>query len=120
MTASPDVRSAGAAPPYAAIAASPQLVELAARRRRFVTVALLASSAWFGGFLLLTAYAHDFMSTMLAPGLSVAYVLGFSQFVLVWVVTAAYLRASTRVFAPLQARILAELADGTAPVGASR
>jgi uncharacterized membrane protein (DUF485 family) len=93
---------------YAAVAQSPAFQELRARRRRFVTTALAVAVAWFGTFVLLTAYAHGFMSSILAPGLSVAYVIGLSQFVLVWVLTTAYLRASTHTFEPLQARVVAE------------
>jgi uncharacterized membrane protein (DUF485 family) len=92
---------------YASVVQSPAFQELVARRRRFVSTALTIAVAWFGTFVLLTAYAHGFMSTILVPGLSVAYVLGLSQFVLVWVLTAAYLRASTRTFEPLQARVVA-------------
>lgn len=91
---------------YAAVAKSPAFQELVARRRRFVTTALAFAVAWFGTFVLLTAYAHEFMQTIIVSGLSVAYVLGLSQFVLVWALTAAYLRTSTSTFEPLQAGVV--------------
>lgn len=89
-----------------AIAGSDAFKSLLHVRTRFVTVALTTAVVWFGSFVLLTSYAHDFMSIILMPGLSVAYVLGFSQFLLVWVVAAVYLRTSNRTFIPLQERAL--------------
>jgi uncharacterized membrane protein (DUF485 family) len=102
---------------YAAVAQSPEFQELVARRRRFVTTALAFAVAWFGTFVLLTAYAHEFMQTIIVSGLSVAYVLGLSQFVLVWALTAAYLRTSTSTFEPMQAGVVRA---GRAPEAAAR
>jgi uncharacterized membrane protein (DUF485 family) len=95
----------------AAIAGSEAFKSLLHLRTRFVMLALTAAIVWFGLFVLLTAYAHDFMSIILVPGLSVAYVLGFSQFLLVWVLTALYLRTSNRTFIPLQERALLAVAQ---------
>ncbi|MGC5615406.1 DUF485 domain-containing protein [Georgenia sp. Z1491] len=88
------------------VARSEPFRELVRRRSRFVRAALTFSIAWFGGFLLLIAFAPDLMATILVPGLSLAYLLGFSQFALVWVVTWLYIRMSDRVFVPLQERAL--------------
>lgn len=98
MPATPPVSSTA----YAAIAGMPEFQLLLARRRRFVLAALGFAILWFGGFLLLTSYAHGFMQHILVPGLSVAYVLGLSQFVLVWGLTAAYLKTSRESFDVLQ------------------
>ncbi|MDI9978870.1 DUF485 domain-containing protein [Rhodococcus sp. IEGM 1307] len=95
-----------------AVAASQAFGELVRRRSVFVRNALIASAVWFGTFILLTAYAHSFMGTFIAPGLTVAYVLGLSQFGMVWIVTAAYLRTSTRTFAPLEASALEAISSG--------
>jgi uncharacterized membrane protein (DUF485 family) len=91
----------------AAIAGSEAFKTLLRLRARFVSISLTIAVAWFGTFVLLTAYAHDFMSIILVPGLSMAYVLGLSQFMLVWVLTAVYLRTSNRTFIPLQNSALA-------------
>jgi uncharacterized membrane protein (DUF485 family) len=92
---------------YRAIAQLKSFEELLERRRRFGRVALGGAILWFGGFILLTCYAHSFMGTLIVPGLSVAYVLGLSQFVMVWAITAAYLHASTKTFEPLQEQVVA-------------
>ncbi|GGL13949.1 DUF485 domain-containing protein [Nocardia jinanensis] len=103
-------------PDFQQVAASPDFAELVDRRTGFVRVALAGSILWFGAFVILTAYAHNFMGQFVARGVTVAYALGLSQFVLVWVVTAAYLRASTRVFVPLENRAL-EAVTGTSSSG---
>lgn len=97
---------------YKVIAQSAGFQNLVARRRTFVTAALGLAAAWFGSFLLLTCFAHGFMQTVIIPGLTVAYVLGLSQFVLVWSITAAYLSSSKRVFDPLQAAVVAAVPSG--------
>ncbi|WP_051182016.1 DUF485 domain-containing protein [Nocardia vinacea] len=99
------------------VAASPYFAELSARRSRFVRLTLTAASLWFGSFVVLTAYAHEFMGYFVAPGLTVAYVLGLSQFALVWIVTGAYLRASTRVFLPLEEQALGSISNRVTPGG---
>ena len=101
------------------VASSSYFAELTERRSRFVRLALAGAGLWFGAFLMLTAYAHDFMGYLVAPGVTVAYVLGLSQFVLVWIVTAAYLRASTRVFVPLEKEALETISDHSMPGGSA-
>lgn len=97
------------------VAASPYFTELSDRRARFVRRALAAATLWFGSFVVLTAYAHQFMGHFVAPGVTVAYVLGLSQFALVWIVTGAYLRASTRVFLPLEEQALGSIPNRVTP-----
>ncbi len=92
---------------YAAVAQSTAFQHLVERRRRFVLLALGAAAAWFGTFALLASFAHGFMSQTLLPGLSVAYALGLSQFVMVWVITAAYLRFSRDTLDAMEARVVA-------------
>lgn len=92
---------------HAAVARSQEFRDLVQKRRRFVVVALGAAAAWFVSFALLAAFARGFMQHIITPGLSVAYVLGLSQFVLVWGVTAAYLRVSRLTLDPMQARVVA-------------
>ncbi|MDT2004252.1 DUF485 domain-containing protein [Rhodococcus opacus] len=109
--------SAPVDPDVQKVASSTYFAELIERRSRFVRLALAGASLWFGAFLMLTSYAHDFMGQFVAPGVTVAYVLGLSQFALVWIVTAAYLRASTRVFVPLEKEALEVISDRSTPFG---
>jgi uncharacterized membrane protein (DUF485 family) len=81
---------------------SPEFRELIKRRRAFVVPATIFFLAWFFGFILLTAYAPDFMGEeFLVDGLTVGYVFALTQFIMVWGLAAWYLRRSDRVFDPL-------------------
>ena len=48
--------------------------------------------AWYMGFILLTAYAEDFMSERVYEGLTVGYCLALTQFLMVLVLGLLYLR----------------------------
>jgi uncharacterized membrane protein (DUF485 family) len=83
------------------IAGSPAFRTLATARERFVVPATIASLGWFLVFLLLCGFAPDFMAQSIYEGLTVAYVVGLSQIVMVWVVSWLYLRVSDRKLDPL-------------------
>jgi len=85
-------------------AETPELRELVARRHRFVLTATTIALVWTFGFVLLTSYAHDFMGTFIVDGLTVAYVLGLSVFVMTWSLVWLYLRKARREFEPLEQR----------------
>lgn len=84
---------------------SPEFQELVKKKNAFVIPATIFFLAWYTGFVLLCGYAPDFMGgEFLVDGLTVGYVLAFSQFVMVWVLAAWYLRKSDREFDPLAKR----------------
>ena len=84
---------------------SPEFRELVSKKKRFVVPATIFFLAWYTGFILLCGYAPDFMGReFLADGLTVGYVLAFSQFVMTWGLAAWYLRKADRVFDPLAKR----------------
>jgi len=88
---------------------SPEFQELTRKRRAFVIPATIFYLAWFIGFILLAGYAPDFMGESVIEGLTVGYCLALSQFIMVWVLTAVYLKRADKVFDPL-ARKAAERA----------
>jgi uncharacterized membrane protein (DUF485 family) len=98
---------------------SPEFRELVKKRRAFVLPATVFFLAWFFGFILLTAYAEDFMGKSIYEGLTVGYVLALSQFLMVWILTAWYLRIADRVLDPLAERA-AKRAVQVGPSGAKR
>ena len=92
---------------WEAIERSPEFQELVARRRRFVTPCTVFFLAWYMTFIVVCAYAPDFMGReFLTDGLTVGYVLALSQFVMTWVLGAWYLRKSDREFDPLAERAI--------------
>jgi uncharacterized membrane protein (DUF485 family) len=84
---------------------SPEFQELVTERRRFVVPALAVFVAWFGGFLVLTAYARDFMSRTPIGSISWAYILALSLIVMTWLIAWLYLRWCDRHLAPLADRV---------------
>jgi uncharacterized membrane protein (DUF485 family) len=84
---------------------SPEFRELVERKRSFVVPATAFFLTWYLGFILLAGYAPDFLGEeLLVDGITVGYGFALSQFVMVWVLTAWYLRRADRVFDPLAAR----------------
>jgi uncharacterized membrane protein (DUF485 family) len=97
------VRPAVAVPPgpdFDRIQHSPEFLVLRRRLRRFVFPVSLLFFAWYMTYVLLAAYAHDFMSRKVAGQVNVALVLGLLQFVSTIVVTALYLRYARRRIDP--------------------
>lgn len=87
------VRDAGpSAPDYVQIRQSPEFTALRRKHRRFVFPMSLAFLVWYLAYVVLAAYAHDFMSTPLFGAINVAMVLGVLQFVSTALVTILYVR----------------------------
>jgi uncharacterized membrane protein (DUF485 family) len=89
--------------------------DLVHTRRRFVVPALLVFSVWFGGFLVLSGYARDFMARKAIGSVTWAYVLALSLIVMTWAIAVAYLRFADRRLAPLVDRTIHDMdaqADG--------
>jgi len=84
---------------------SPEFRELVRKKRSFVVPATVFFLTWYFGFIILAGYAPDFMGReFIADGLTVGYALALSQFVMVWVLGAMYLRRADRDFDPLAER----------------
>jgi uncharacterized membrane protein (DUF485 family) len=93
--------SAAAQAEIDAIAQTEAYRELVARRRRFTLVASGLFYGLFAAFVVLCAWAHEWMATRIVRGLSVGYLAALLVVVAVWVVVFAYSRASVRTFDPL-------------------
>ena len=85
--------------------------ELVRKRKSFVLPGTIFFLTWYMGFILLTAYAEDFMSERISEGLTVGYVLALTQFLMVLVLGLLYLRKSANVFDPLAAKAIEDYAD---------
>jgi uncharacterized membrane protein (DUF485 family) len=91
---------------WQAIEASPEFQELVHARKAFVLPGTIFFLVWYMGFILLTAYAEDFMSERVYEGLTVGYCLALTQFVMVLVLGLMYLRRADRVYDPLAAKAI--------------
>lgn len=83
---------------------SPEFQELQKKKRGFVIPATIFFLSWYFGFIILSGYAQDFMGETVYEGLTIGYLIALSQFVMVWVLTAMYLRRADRDFDPLAAK----------------
>jgi uncharacterized membrane protein (DUF485 family) len=108
---------------WKAIEQSPEFRELIAARRRFVLPATIFFLAWYLGFILLAGYAPDFMAESVYQGLTAGYCLALTQFVMVFVLGAMYLRRANRVYDPLAEKVVQRALSASGaqeqPVGTS-
>jgi len=91
---------------WQAIEESPDFQELVRKRRSFVLPGTIFFLAWYMGFILLTAYAEDFMSERVYEGLTVGYCLALTQFLMVLVLGLMYLKRSADIYDPLAERAI--------------
>jgi uncharacterized membrane protein (DUF485 family) len=96
---------------WEAIERSPEFRQLVERRRKFVMPCTVFFLSWYLGFILLCAYAPDFMGESVYEGLTVGYCLALTQFVMVFTLGLWYLRKADREFDPLAERAIASYAD---------
>jgi uncharacterized membrane protein (DUF485 family) len=83
-------------PDFAAIRALPEFVALRRRLARFVAVAAAAFLVWYLTFVVLAAYAHEFMGTRVFGNITVGLLLGLSQFASTVLIMVLYSRFARR------------------------
>ena len=96
---------------------SPEFQELVSKRKSFVVPGTIFFLVWYMGFILLVAYAEEFMAEHVIEGLTVGYCLALTQFVMVLVLGLMYLNKSTNVFDPLRQKILDKYEGGGSGTG---
>ncbi len=64
---------------------------------------------WYGLYVLLGAFAHDFMATKVFGNVNAGLLLGLGQFVTTFLITGIYVRFANRELDPRAAAIRAEL-----------
>jgi uncharacterized membrane protein (DUF485 family) len=89
---------------WRAIERSPEFRELVESRRRFTVPAAIAFFTWMMLFLLLMAFAEDFMGHQIVDGFPVAWLMAASQVFMTWGLTWLYLRKADREWEPLERR----------------
>lgn len=97
---------------FLATQASPEFQDLRNRLRRFVFPMTAFFLIWYGIYVLLGAFAHDFMATRVFGNVNVGLLIGLGQFVSTFVITGLYVRFANRVLDPRATAIRTEL-EGT-------
>ncbi|WP_051467868.1 DUF485 domain-containing protein [Actinomadura oligospora] len=90
---------------YLAIEASPEFRRLRSAFRRFVFPLTAAFLLWYLLYVVLSAYARDFMAKKMFGEINVALVFGLLQFVSTFLIAVAYERYSRGTLEPLAADV---------------
>lgn len=93
--------------------ASPEFQELRTRLRRFVFPMTAFFLIWYATYVLLGAFAHDFMAIQVFGNVNLGLLIGLGQFLTTFVITGLYVRFANRELDPRAAAIRAEM-EGTA------
>jgi len=100
--------------PYVALQRTDDFVDLRRRFRRFVFPMTALFLAWYFLYVLLAAFAADFMSQKVWGNINVGLLFGLGQFVSTFVITVLYVRWADRVFDP-RAEALHDRLEGGQP-----
>lgn len=104
-----DSRSAPTGAEFVEVQNSPEFQELRSKLRRFVFPMTAFFLLWYALYVLLGAFAHDFMATKVIGNVNVGLLLGLGQFVTTFLITGIYVRFANRELDPRAAAIRAEL-----------
>lgn len=96
---------------FEAVAASEGFQTLRRTHRSFVFPVAVLFLVWYFVYVLLAAYAHDFMATPVFGVVNVGLLLGLGQFITTFVITMAYVAFANRRLDPQATRIRTELEE---------
>lgn len=103
---------AGGGSTFEEVQATEEFQHLKRTLRRFIFPATIGFLAWYLLYVLMSAYARDFMATKIAGNINIAYVFGLLQFVSTFVIAFIYSRYADKHFDPTADRIRHRL-EGT-------
>jgi uncharacterized membrane protein (DUF485 family) len=105
-----------AAPPdpqnYVAVQASPEFVALRKTLRGFIFPMTIAFFLWYALYVILSAYARDFMGTKVFGNINVALIFGLLQFLTTFLIAWLYSRFAGRKLDPTADSIRAKVERG--------
>jgi uncharacterized membrane protein (DUF485 family) len=99
---------------YVAVSASDEFAGLRRALRRWVFPMTAAFFLWYALYVLLSAYARDFMGIKVIGNINVALVFGLLQFVSTFAIAWLYSRYAAKNLDPVAEKIKADLDGGTA------
>ncbi len=105
-TASPDTHD------YLAIQASPEFAVLRKTLRGFIFPMTVAFFLWYALYVVLSAYARDFMGTKVIGNINVALIFGLLQFVTTFLIAWLYARFASRRLDPIADDIKRRIEEG--------
>ncbi|MFB2571001.1 DUF485 domain-containing protein [Micrococcus sp. IITD107] len=102
------------------VQASPEFSRLRRTQRSFAFPMAVVFLVWYFVYVLLAAYAPEFMAIKVWGNINVGIVLGLLQFVSTFAITAAYVSFSNRRLDPQAVAIREDLEDRLAQGASSR
>jgi uncharacterized membrane protein (DUF485 family) len=90
----------------------PEFGHLRRAMRRFVFPTTVAFLLWYGLYVVLSAYARNFMGTKVVGNINVALIFGLLQFLTTFLIAWAYVRYADRRLDPLAAELRERLEGG--------
>jgi len=97
---------------YVAVQASPEFVALRKTLRGFIFPMTIAFFLWYALYVILSAYARDFMGTKVVGNINVALIFGLLQFVTTFLIAWMYSRFAARRLDPVSDKIRSEIEGG--------
>jgi uncharacterized membrane protein (DUF485 family) len=101
-------------PVYDRLHATEEFTELKKRHSGFVVPATIAFLVWYLLYVVMSNWAHDFMSTKVVGHINVALVFGILQFVTTFVIAWLYGRYMATKVDPLARDLEAEYSEAVA------
>ncbi|MCF8588610.1 DUF485 domain-containing protein [Gordonia sp. HY285] len=92
--------------------ASPEFTSLRRTLLRFIVPMSVFFLLWYAVYVVLGAFADDFMGTKVWGNINLGLILGLLQFVTTFAITAAYVKFSGRDLDPKAEQIRQNFADG--------
>jgi uncharacterized membrane protein (DUF485 family) len=97
---------------YTAVQGSPEFAALRKTLRGFIFPMTAAFFAWYALYVVLSAYARDFMGTKVIGNINVALVFGLLQFVTTFLIAWLYARFAGRKLDPVADSIREQMERG--------
>jgi uncharacterized membrane protein (DUF485 family) len=97
---------------YLAVEQTPEFANLRKALRSFVFPMTAAFFLWYALYVILSAYARDFMGTKVVGNVNVALVFGLLQFVSTFVIAWLYARYASRKLDPLADHLRGRVENG--------
>ncbi|MFC7456000.1 DUF485 domain-containing protein [Brachybacterium sp. GCM10030267] len=108
----PDEPLTPTAEQFLAVQKSEEFGQLRRSFRGFAIPMTIAFLVWYLSYVLLSTYATGFMSIQVVGYLNLGTIFGFSQFLMTFLITWAYIRHANKSLDPISSRIRGEL-EGT-------
>jgi uncharacterized membrane protein (DUF485 family) len=94
---------------FVEVARSPEFDTLRRALRRFVFPVSAAFLLWYALYVLMSAYARDFMSIKVVGNVNIALIFGLLQFISTFLIAWLYVRYADRKIDPLADRLRAKI-----------